>query len=195
MSASVSSSAITLKEEIIKTNEQEHDLAKWKFIVTAALGAAAFGFGHDQTRRNYWLLLFIPFTCAYIDLFVYQYGLRILAIARFLRDHHDDSLLNDYEMWCEEQRANHVFSLGSIADLSASIGVSVLGAAGYVLGERFNGGSEIPFVPLWLAAVLWSIGIFLIVFLWTYHKKLAARLSGTPQRSGVRKAEVHFTLR
>ena len=83
-------SLITLKEEINKNNEMEHDLAKWKLGVTAALGAAAFGLGKDCGTPPYWLLLFVPFVCAYIDLFVYQYELRILVIARFLRQHHQD---------------------------------------------------------------------------------------------------------
>jgi hypothetical protein len=53
------STLILLKEEINKTNEAEHDLAKWKLGVTAALGAAALGVGKDGSPP-YWLLLSIP---------------------------------------------------------------------------------------------------------------------------------------
>jgi hypothetical protein len=65
--------------------EDEHDLAKWKLGVTAALAAAAFGLAGQNSGPNYWLLLIVPFVCAYVDLYAYQYELRIRVIARFLR--------------------------------------------------------------------------------------------------------------
>ena len=121
---------ISLKEEINKTHDAEHDLAKWKLVVTAALGAAAFGLLGNGGKTNYWALLFIPFVCVYIDLFKYQYELRVLLIARFLRDNGGDGeILQRYELQCHADRRQHgLFSLGRLADITCSLGASALGA-------------------------------------------------------------------
>src|SRR5579864_4908218 len=98
-----------LKQEIVQTMESEHDFAKWKLIVVAALGGTAMGLGKETPR--YWLLLFIPFLCAYIDLHSYQYQNRIMVLARFIRDYHpahpvreDDATLHAYEGLCHRFR-------------------------------------------------------------------------------------------
>src|SRR5437879_5385022 len=121
-----------LKEEINKTMEAEHDLAKWKLGVTAAMGTAAFGLAKGSP--NYWLLLLVPFVCAYVDLYAYQYQLRIHVIARFLREHAEgDVVLQTYEKECEKWRSQDIFSLGNWAGLGCSLGASVLGPVFYAL--------------------------------------------------------------
>lgn len=169
-----------LKQEINKTFEAEHDLAKWKLGVTAALGAAAFGFGKDGSNPNYWLLLFVPFVCAYVDLFNYQYELRILVIARFLRKPgQGDELLQKYELECERERGKRIFSLGNLAEISCSLGASILGPIFYVLHNRYYGsdkGSLLVSRPA--AGMIWLWGVLLIIFLWLYFQYKTRQLSG-----------------
>lgn len=160
-----------LKDEINKTNEQEHDLAKWKLGVTAALGVAAFGITKDS-KSNHWLLLLVPFVCAYIDLYAYQYQVRIMVIARFLRDHpgDTDTALHDYEKECGVWRRKHVFSLGNFAGISSSVGASALGPIFYFLVRQGTTESDTLLVSPCVAVVIWLVGLFLLVFLRWYFR-------------------------
>lgn len=167
-----------LKEEINKTLEAEHDLGKWKLAVTAALGAAAFGLaGHDP---NYWLLLFVPFVCAYIDLYSYQYEFRVRVIARFLREHPGrDAVLQIYEQECERLRGQDVFSLGNWAGIGSSLGASVLGPVVYFLRiQHDHAFSESLLLPLTAAGAIWFLGALLIFILWRYFQSHARTISG-----------------
>ncbi len=166
-----------LKEEINKTMEAEHDLAKWKLGVTAALGVAAFGLAKDS-NPNYWLLLLIPFVCAYVDLYVYQYQVRIRVIARFLREHHEgDALMQEYERDCEHWRGQHLFSLGNWAGLGCSLGASLLGPVFYFL-KRWRG--EVPdslLISPVAAGVIWLLGALLVISLWLYFQYQARKVA------------------
>lgn len=178
-------SLITLKEEINQTSEAQHDLAKWKLAVTAVLGAAAFGFGKEVVKADipsYWLLLFIPFVCAYIDLFDYQYELRTLVIARFLRHSGAGDTLQKYEQECEQQRGLHTFSLGKFAVLSSSIGASVVGPVFYFVYRNYAPDRTSLLVPLPVAIAIWSVGVVIIVGLWIYFHHQAKEISKGEQQ-------------
>jgi len=177
------SSLRLLKEEINKVNEAEHDLAKWKLAVTAALGAAAFGLGKTGTAP-YWLLLFVPFVCAYIDLFDYQYELRILVIARFLREHGEsDKVLQEYEVECEKERASGgTFSLSKWAEFSCSLFLPLSGLVLYLLDSRNNPGRGSLLMPPAAAAAIWLLGVLLIGALWAYFLVSSLRLSTESDR-------------
>jgi hypothetical protein len=169
-----------LKQEINQTMEDEHDLAKWKLIVTAALGAAAFGL--SKGPPTYWLLFFVPFVCAYVDLYHYQYELRILVIARFLRDYHKgDRALQAYEEKCEEMRERGVFSLGKSAAIGCSIGASVLGPVLYLLQRGWKGADLLKPSHI-VAGVIWLGGMALIIILWSRFQDQRKGLSGTSDR-------------
>ncbi len=172
-----------LKEEINKTQEAEHDLAKWKLLVTAALGGAAFGI--TQSDPNYWLLLFVPFVCAYVDLYAYQYQLRIQAIARFLRSQgQSDSILMAYEHECESLRKKHIFSLGNWAGIACSLGASIFGPVVYVVQRRLNPSVGNLLVSPLTAGIIWLTGGLLIVGLWIFFQALEWRLSkSSPQQT------------
>jgi hypothetical protein len=166
-----------LKEEINKTQEAEHDLAKWKLGVTAALGSLAFGLTKDS-NPNYWLLLFIPFVCAYIDLYAYQYQSRIAVIARFLRENpSDDPLLQTYEMACQEWRRQGIFSLGRRAGFGCSIAATILSPAFYFI-RNWDYLSVHPRTGMHTAAaIVWLSGFLLIIFLWRQAREQIANIS------------------
>lgn len=167
-----------LKEEINQTTQSEHDFAKWKLIVVAGIGAAALGLGKDTLNNNYyWLVIFIPFVCAYIDLHSYQYQTKIMVLARFIREQgEEDPILCVYEKVCEKFRKDNVFYLGQAANLLASI-LLTLASAGVVIYKGGETGSK-------FANTLWIGGIALIIGLWLYHKRVV---------KGVNKAVVDLT--
>lgn len=120
-------SVALLKQEINGTFESIHDFAKWKLAVTAALGAAALGVtAPPGANPHYSLLLFIPFVCAYIDLYSYQYQVRILVLARFLREQGEDPVLQRYERSCRDHREHKAFDLWRWAGTSASFVMAAL---------------------------------------------------------------------
>jgi hypothetical protein len=179
------SSVELLKQEINQTAEAEHDLAKWKLGVTAALGAAAFGFGKEGCSPSYWVLLFVPFVCAYVDLFSYQYELRVLVLARFIREHGESApVLQAYEKTCEAERGNRVFSLGNAAELWSSLAASLLGPVLYLLHDKFaQPSADSLLISRPAAFSVWLFGILLIVYLWVDLQFKSRKISkGTGSR-------------
>ena len=175
-----------LKEEINKTQEAEHDLAKWKIAVVAALGAAGLGLGKESDPNKSWLLVLVPFVCAYIDLYAYQNSLRILVIARFLREypHGDDQILRDYEERCDTLRKQRVFSLGTRAGTWSSVVLSLTWPLFYLaqrskdLGGLQTAISLVRLKENSLVLVVWLFGVFLILFLRRYYGAKADKLAG-----------------
>jgi len=177
-----------LKQEINDTEQLEHDFAKWKLIVAASLGGAALGLGEEHP--HYWLLLFIPFVCAYIDLHCYQYEERVVVISRFLSlyrqrsgaQDEDDAALQAYETHCARLRGKRVFDLGEYANLAASTILSIIApaiavAASATLRRAVSSEAINTFTSIWL------LGVVLIITQWLYHKnrlkKLAERFTWT----------------
>jgi hypothetical protein len=163
-------SSTLLKQEINDTQAAQHDLAKWKLLVTASLGAAAFGLVEKgDPERFRWLLLFIPFVCAYVDLYDYQYRLRVFVIARFLREMGSDPELKKYEQECQRVRescADDIFDVGRWAGLGSSLVASIVGPLIYFL---LNPGR---LALLMVAAAIWFFGLFLIFFFyWDFRQK------------------------
>jgi hypothetical protein len=182
-----SSSPTLLKEEINKTQDAEHDLAKWKLGVTAALGTVAFGLSKDNAPA-YWLLFLVPFVCAYVDLYDYQYRLRTLVIAKFLREEAGDPVLQAYENRCAAQREKHTFNLGTMAAISSSIGASIFGPVFYFFLRlpAPTGAPITPAVPNCVpvppavsdsllvrpvyALAIWVVGIALVIGLYLHFR-------------------------
>ena len=173
-----------LKGEINKTQEAEHDLAKWKIAVVAVLGAAALAVGKEANLNKAWLLLFVPFVCAYIDLYSYQYSLRILVIAKFLREYPkgDDDVLRDYEIECADLRkSKKTFSLGSRAGTAASVVLSAIWPAFYVIQRSEGVGlakalSSLNLREYLWVLIVWLVGVTLIISLRIYYGVKAKRI-------------------
>jgi hypothetical protein len=172
-----------LKEEINETVANEHSLAKWKLAISGLLGAAAFGLWKESGATHYWLLIFIPYVCAYIDLYLYQDYLKIQVIARFLREHDEDPILQAYERECGGRRKDHVFDLGATAGLLCSV-VTSLGGPGF--GAWFylcqlhqsNCLCVIPW-PFRISFSLWLVGMFLVVLLYLDYRRREEEILGS----------------
>jgi hypothetical protein len=168
-----------LKKEINQVSEMGHDLVKWKLGVTAALGVAAFGLTKDS-NPNYWMLLLVPFVCAYIDLHAYQGQLRIQVIAWFLREHGErDPVLQKYEKECDRLRGprQHFFSLDNWAAFGCSIGASLLAAVFYFLRSAQPKVPDIVVVPPLVAKAIFISGAVLVVFFWLYLQYEVGKIS------------------
>lgn len=171
-----------LKQEINQTQEDEHDLAKWKLIVTAALGAAALGanpLSHaTPSESQLWLLLLIPFVCAYIDLYDYQYRLRVLLIAQFIREQGQDSILTRYEAACDRLRQGNsgFFSLGNAASLGSSIGLSALGPVLYLAQPNDHHPAARALESLHdFAFLIWLLGVALVLTLYLVFRRKSSK--------------------
>jgi hypothetical protein len=181
-----------LKQEINATTETGHDLAKWKLVVTAALGVTALGLVKESSP-NYRLLLLVPFVCVYIDLYAYQLQLRVSILARFLREHpaEDPGLLQKYEDWCEKLRnprqrsfslpvfsrrffSLHVFSLEDWAGFGCSVVVSACGPIFYIAQHWDDRG--LLSGSHWRAGMIWAVGVVLIVILFWYSRRELEKL-------------------
>jgi hypothetical protein len=156
-----------LKGEINQTLESLHDFAKWKLIVTSVLAGAGFGLTSSaNSTPHYELLLFIPYACAYVDMNCYQYLIRITVLARALREHGEDKLLDAYERECSELRRKYgIFDLGKSAGVGASLAVSIVAPFFAVWAFR---ASEIKF---YLSLVAWILGVALVYGLWRFFKR------------------------
>lgn len=157
-----------LKQEINSALDSLHDFAKWKLIVTSALAAAALGLGNTNAPPRYWLLLLVPFACAYIDLNSYQYLIRIFVIAKFLRIRSgiddEEQILRLYEQFRQKHRA--VFALGEYAQVGASLVFSLLApvfAVTHLTGPEERWGFR-------LSLVAWGLGVALVISVWRLFK-------------------------
>ena len=177
-----SSTPALLKGEINTTQEQEHDLAKWKLIATGVLGAAAFGLSGEQHVPNYWLLFFVPFVCAYVDLYDYQYRLRVLVIGKFLRDQESDPELQSYEKRCEalRQQRSRDFDLGKWAGIGSSIGASLFGPLFYFFRRPQEKVPDTLLVSPSVALTMWGAGILLVFLLYLDFLRKERKIAGRP---------------
>jgi hypothetical protein len=176
-----------LKQEINQTIESEHDFAKWKLIVVAALGGAALGLNKTDLAQP-WLILFIPFACAYIDLHLSQYQARMLVLAHFIRCYRFGSAAQDkdetlprYEDYCNRLRKSkrHIFDLGQLASLIASLGLSI-SAPGLAFAVSWKTPQTFNFHP-WEWGV-WFAGIVTICVVWIGNDRRQKHLKVESQK-------------
>jgi hypothetical protein len=162
-----------LKQEINTTMEDLHDFAKWKLIAVSSLAAAGLGLAQPVLQAKlFWLLVFVPYACAYVDLNCYQYLLRIFLIAKVLRKSADDQLLNAYEQQCETQRNKGFFGLGIFAQLGSSLAFSVV-LPGFALPQFLR----MSFVTSASAFGVWLLGTVSVIACYVSFGKKAALLT------------------
>jgi hypothetical protein len=142
-----------LRDEVIETQRIQATFARWKLALIAVLGGAAIGIPPSQLKNESWALLgLLPFVCVYADSLVYNSGIRVLAIAQYLRsgkaleigappegtrtgsDAQDWEIVRNYERFLKDRRRD--FNLEVPAFRGTTLGVSlivlVLGALGFV---------------------------------------------------------------
>lgn len=168
-----------LKTEINQTLGDLHDFSKWKIIVVSALAAAAMGLGVKAQNATDWLLVFAPYACAYIDLNCYQYLLRVLLIAKVLRESSSDVLLLEYENQCESCRQKGFYGLGLFAQLGCSLAFStILPVLGYIRSVSATAESW----ELISLLVAWVIGLCAVVLFYLDFKRRSGLLLASGHR-------------
>ena len=122
-----------LRDEIIESQKARTDLIKWKLILVAAIGGAAFGIGSTVTGAEnppVVLLALVPIVCLFVDAVCIHNEIRILMIARFIRGGALGAVPKQYEDYCREIRL-WWFSLEEAGLLLTTVGLSALiGIAG-----------------------------------------------------------------
>jgi hypothetical protein len=124
----------SLRQELIECQRARSEFIRWKLILVAAVGSAAFGLGSKDNPKHPELLAFIPLICTYVDSVCLHNDSRIMLIGRFLRESTLASeVARAYEQFCDQHRAkfyNEGFAL-FISSLFLSGVVASLGFAGY----------------------------------------------------------------
>jgi hypothetical protein len=123
-----------LREEVIECQRARSEFIRWKLILVAAVGSAAFGLGDKDNPKHPELLAFIPLICTYVDSVCLHNDSRIMMIGRFLRESPLASeAARAYEKFCAEHRAsfyNEGFAV-FISSLLLSVVIASIGFAGY----------------------------------------------------------------
>jgi hypothetical protein len=97
-----------LQAEIIEAQRQRADLIKWKVVLIAALGTVGLGLSATVVTSP-WVLICVPFVCAYVDLMCMNLWLRIHVIGEFRRSCDHDDELHEYERFVGEVRQAYSF--------------------------------------------------------------------------------------
>lgn len=162
-----------VKQETRFSLESLHDFAKWKLIVASGLAAA--GLRLTSQQGTAWLLLLIPYACAYVDLYCYQDLIRIIVVSRFFQEH-NDATLRAYEEMCQRLHARYrVWDLGHHAQIGGSL---VLSLAPIITCIELFRARE--WWWLGVALVFWMGGVCLSVGLWRYYKRKLQAASKDP---------------
>jgi hypothetical protein len=140
-----------LRDELIEFQKAMADLQKWKLIGLGAIFAAGLGFAEKSTGYSTeptpLLALFaVPMVCAYADLLICDYDVRLGLIARFM--HSDCGLFSKYEAFLGTTTKRR-FVLGHAAKFASSYlaNASVLAILGFT--------EVVGWVPAYVRSILW----------------------------------------
>lgn len=128
----------TLRTEIREAQQIRANFLKWKLVLVATLAGVGLGLWPTPTSStsskplsSSLLLCLIPFVCIYVDVLCRHANLRILVIAKFLREANPDEpstrQMRQYEKLCKEMREKEsVFLLETWALVSSSLALDIL---------------------------------------------------------------------
>jgi hypothetical protein len=123
---------VALRGEIVECQKAKAEFIRWKLIIVAAVGAAAFGL--NETDGMPALLALIPLVCIYVDSVCVHNDSRIMMIADFLRTSDQAGAeARAYEAHCHAHR--HRFYGDGMVLFVSSFVLSVL-VAGWGLYEK-----------------------------------------------------------
>ena len=98
---------LALRQEIIEAQKVRSDLMKWKLVLVASIGAAAFGFSTSASGVfDPLALCAIPFVCVYVDTLCRHLSLRNQSIGTFIRNIKKEDL-------APEQRIHKLYEVHS----------------------------------------------------------------------------------
>ena len=95
----------SLRDELLLAQTQRLELAKFKLVAIAVLGSVAIGAnGIENGRGAAFVIALVPIVGLYIDSLADSKKVQFSAIAAFLRQKSQSTLLGEYEAFCEENR-------------------------------------------------------------------------------------------
>lgn len=159
-----------LPDEIIDAHQSRSDFLKWKLILVAALGAAAFGLGEKTTPAPL-LLALIPWVCLYVDLICSSLNMRQIIIGAFYARTVQDS----YERFVQQHR--RAFEMEDWALYRSS---NVLCLIVLVVGPCM-----IPWPAGWIPVGSAMLGLALSWLVERRRRKLACKIDAAGNRSQI----------
>jgi hypothetical protein len=95
----------SLRDELLASQSQRYELAKYKLVAVAVLGSVAIGAGGaGETNSIPYLIGLIPFVCLYLDIIAETKKIQFMVIGSFLSHQDDQSILAKYERFCAQNR-------------------------------------------------------------------------------------------
>lgn len=147
---------VALREELIECQRARAEFIRWKLILVAAVGSAAFGLAGKEFLKLPDLLAFIPLICIYADSVCLHNDSRIMMIGRFMRECGQSSAAAQaYEQFCQDNRSK--FYNEGLAVFGSSFFLSgVIGVFGIA-----KGAGAVPSIPAtpWLLMLSGLIGL------------------------------------
>jgi hypothetical protein len=119
---------VPLRTEILECEKARIDLLKYKLLTIAVLGSIGLGLNdkiNDQSAviAPVYILCIIPFACIFVDSLCMHNNLRIVVIAKFLKEQGD---LYERFVLDVRKRSRFIFSLEDFALHVSSILVSII---------------------------------------------------------------------
>lgn len=121
----------SLREELLQAQSQRLDLSRFKLVAIAVLGSVALGAGGVTNGEGAALVMgLVPLTALYIDSLGDAKKIQFFAIGTFLRQRFPDSLMGEYERFCEDNREvfyqNYAYQYSTAL---VSLGTAAIGVA------------------------------------------------------------------
>jgi hypothetical protein len=166
---------VALRDESVASQNQEIDLAKFKILSIAVVGAIAIGTGEFVENSIPLAIGLIPPVAFYIDVIMETKRIQVMAIGAFLSTLDPArSALSKYEAYCQRHRDffmtnfSYKYSTVVISGVIAMIGLGRM-----IAGNVIEGYSPDP----WLVAVEITSGLFGVIATVLLKRDVEKRIS------------------
>jgi hypothetical protein len=169
---------VALRDESVASQNQEIDLAKFKILSIAVVGAIAIGVDstNDFVSRSIPLVIgLIPPVAFYIDVIMETKRIQVMAIGAFLSTLDPArSALSKYEAYCQRHRNFFMTNFSyKYSTMVISGVIALLGLGRIVAGNLIEGYSPDP----WLVAVEITSGLFGVIATVLLKRDVEKRIS------------------
>jgi hypothetical protein len=151
----------SLRDELLASQTQRYELAKYKLVAVAVLGSVAIGAGgSNETNSIPYLIGLIPFVCLYLDIIAETKKIQFMVIGSFLSQQDDQSMLAKYERFCAQNRnvfyQNYAYKYSTLV---ISISILLLGFGRVVWQQPIESLLSVVEISAGLIGAILSIGL------------------------------------
>ncbi len=147
-----------LRDELLETQKARTSLTRWKIVIIAATGAAAFKIGGLEFEfDNRVLLVLLPVMCVYVDGLIFHYAWRVKEIGYFVPVYSTPGpnweYLRDYEVWLRHKKVREPFKY-RIEEFAVAWATYVVCSLVFLAGLVFRDLALEIQISLWLSSLL-----------------------------------------